>query len=97
VAQSDTQYNAARGLGQFKEGGAYGGLRVLMSLHAEPFTVVTRKEANIATFADLSQSLPLLRPWSERETAMPSGGIHVVRLPAHRPIEQLRRTFLAGL
>ena len=53
VAQSDTQYNAARGLGQFKEGGAYGGLRVLMSLHAEPFTVVTRKEANIASFADL--------------------------------------------
>ncbi len=53
VAQSDTQYNAAKGLGQFAEGGAYGGLRALMSLHAEPFTVVTRKQANIGSFAEL--------------------------------------------
>ena len=47
VAQSDVQYNAGKGLGQFKDGGAYGDLRAVMSLHPEPFTVLTRKEANI--------------------------------------------------
>jgi uncharacterized protein len=53
VAQSDVQYNAAKGLGPFKDGGAYGELRAVMSLHPEPFTVLTRKEANIKSFADL--------------------------------------------
>jgi uncharacterized protein len=53
VAQSDVQYNAAKGLGPFKDGGAYGDLRSVMSLHAEPFTVLTRKEANIKAFSDL--------------------------------------------
>ena len=53
VAQSDVQYNAAKGLGAFKDGGAMGDLRAVMSLHPEPFTVLTRKEANIKSFADL--------------------------------------------
>ena len=53
VAQSDVQYNAAKGLGGFKDAGAYGDLRAVMSLHPEPFTVLTRKEANIKSFADL--------------------------------------------
>ena len=53
VAQSDVQYNASKGLAQFKDGGAYGDLRAVMSLHPEPFTVLTRKEANIKSFADL--------------------------------------------
>ena len=53
VAQSDVQYNAAKGQGQFKEAGAYGELRAVMSLHPEPFTLLTRKEANIKTFTDL--------------------------------------------
>jgi TRAP transporter TAXI family solute receptor len=53
VAQSDVQYNAAKGLGNFKDAGPYGELRAVMSLHPEPFTVVTRKEANIHSFADL--------------------------------------------
>ena len=53
VAQSDVQYNAVKGLGPFKDGGAYGDLRAVMSLHPEPFTVLTRKEANIKSFADL--------------------------------------------
>ncbi|MEO7744506.1 MAG: TAXI family TRAP transporter solute-binding subunit [Usitatibacter sp.] len=52
VAQSDVQYNAAKGLGPFKDGGAYGDLRAVMSLHPEPFTVLARKEANIKGFAD---------------------------------------------
>ena len=51
-AQSDVQYNAAKGLGQFKDGGAYGDMRAVFSVHPEPFTVVARKEANIKSFAD---------------------------------------------
>ena len=53
VAQSDVMYNAAKGLTQFKDGGAYGDLRAVMSLHPEPFTVLARKELNAKTFADM--------------------------------------------
>ncbi len=52
VAQSDVQYNAAKGLTQFKDG-AFGDLRAVMSLHPEPFTVLTRKEANAKNFTDM--------------------------------------------
>ena len=52
VAQSDVQFNAAKGLGQFKDAGAYADLRAVMSLHPEPFTVLSRKEANIKAFTD---------------------------------------------
>src|SRR5437016_14656755 len=45
VAQSDVQYNAVKGLGPFKDGGAVGELRAVMSLHPEPFTVLPAKEA----------------------------------------------------
>ena len=51
VAQSDVQYNAAKGEGQYKDG-AFKELRAVMSLHPEPFTVLARKEANIKSFAD---------------------------------------------
>ena len=51
--QSDVQYNALKGLNQFKDGGAYGDLRAVFSVHPEPFTVLARKEANIKSFADL--------------------------------------------
>ena len=50
-AQSDVQYNALKGVGQFKDQ-AYGDLRAVFSVHPEPFTVLARKEANIKTFAD---------------------------------------------
>jgi len=50
-AQSDVQFNAAKGLGQFKDA-AYGDLRAVFSVHAEPFTVAARKEAGVKTFAD---------------------------------------------
>jgi TRAP transporter TAXI family solute receptor len=53
VAQSDVQYNAYKGEGQFKSAGAWGDLRSVFSLHPEPFTVLTRKEANITKFEDL--------------------------------------------
>jgi hypothetical protein len=52
-AQSDVQFNAAKGLAQFKDAGAWADQRAVFSVHPEPFTVVTRKEANIKTFADL--------------------------------------------
>lgn len=50
--QSDVQYNATKGVGQFKDAGAYGDLRAVFAVHPEPFTVVARKEANIAKFED---------------------------------------------
>src|SRR5881396_506528 len=53
VAQSDAQYNAAKGMGQFKDAGPYGELRAVMSLHPEPFTVLTRKELNAHSFTDM--------------------------------------------
>jgi TRAP transporter TAXI family solute receptor len=53
VAQSDVQYNATKGLGQFKDAGAWADQRAVFSLHPEPFTVLTRKEANITKFDDL--------------------------------------------
>ncbi|MGH6915182.1 MAG: TAXI family TRAP transporter solute-binding subunit [Geminicoccales bacterium] len=52
VAQSDVQFNAAKGLTQFKNDGPFRELRAVMSLHPEPVTVVARKEANIKSFAD---------------------------------------------
>jgi TRAP transporter TAXI family solute receptor len=53
VAQSDVQYNATKGMGQYKDAGAYGDLRAVMSLHPEPFTVLTRKEVNAKNFTDM--------------------------------------------
>ncbi|HET9024619.1 MAG TPA: TAXI family TRAP transporter solute-binding subunit [Burkholderiaceae bacterium] len=52
VAQSDVQFNASKGQGQFQKDGAMGDLRAVFALHPEPFTVVARKEANIAKFED---------------------------------------------
>jgi TRAP transporter TAXI family solute receptor len=50
--QSDVQYNALKGIGQFKDAGAYADLRAVFSVHPEPFTVVARKEAGVKEFAD---------------------------------------------
>ncbi|MDQ8730940.1 TAXI family TRAP transporter solute-binding subunit [Bradyrhizobium sp. LHD-71] len=52
LAQSDTQYQALKGEKSFKDGGPYGELRAVFSVHPEPFTVLSRKEANIAKFED---------------------------------------------
>jgi TRAP transporter TAXI family solute receptor len=51
VAQSDVQYNAVKGKGQFKE--PFPELRAVFALHPEPVTVVVRKEAGINSFNDL--------------------------------------------
>lgn len=50
-AQSDVQFNALKGVGQFKDQ-AYGDLRAVFSVHPEPFTVLARKEAGVKNFAD---------------------------------------------
>ncbi|NJO32464.1 MAG: TAXI family TRAP transporter solute-binding subunit [Rhodospirillales bacterium] len=52
MAQSDIQFNALKGVGIFKNVGPYSELRAVFSLHPEPFTVLARKEANIAKFED---------------------------------------------
>jgi TRAP transporter TAXI family solute receptor len=51
-AQSDVQYNAAKGQSNFKDGGAHGDLRAVFSVHPEPFTALARKEAGVKTFTD---------------------------------------------
>ena len=51
-AQSDVQFNAAKGQAQFKDAGAYGDLRAVFSVHPEPFTVLARKEAGVKAFTD---------------------------------------------
>lgn len=53
LTQSDVQYNSLKGLGAFKDGGAFEDLRAVFSVHPEPFTVLARKEANAAKFEDL--------------------------------------------
>jgi TRAP transporter TAXI family solute receptor len=51
MAQSDVQYNAFKGLAQFK-GKPVKGLRAVFSVHPEPFTVLARKEAGVTKFED---------------------------------------------
>lgn len=52
MAQSDVHFNAFKGEGAFKAGGAFGDLRAVLSVHPEPFTVLARREAGIKSFAD---------------------------------------------
>ncbi len=51
VTQSDVQYQAFRGTGSFEN--MYTDLRSIMSFHAEPITLVVRKESNIQSLQDL--------------------------------------------
>jgi uncharacterized protein len=51
LTQSDVQFNAVKGMAQFKDK-ADNELRAVFSVHPEPFTVVARKEANISKFED---------------------------------------------
>jgi TRAP transporter TAXI family solute receptor len=52
VAQSDWQFHAFNGSSEF-EGNKIDDLRAVFSVHGEPFTVVARADAGIATFDDL--------------------------------------------
>jgi TRAP transporter TAXI family solute receptor len=51
MTQSDVEYNALKGEGQFKDG-PVGDLRAVYSVHPEPFTVLARKEAGVTKFED---------------------------------------------
>ena len=51
MTQSDVQYNAVKGLQQFKDK-TDAELRAVYAVHPEPFTVLARKEANIGKFDD---------------------------------------------
>lgn len=53
VAQSDWQFHAFNGTSRFEEQGPFEELRAVFSVHPEPFTVVARADAGIATFEDL--------------------------------------------
>jgi uncharacterized protein len=53
IVQSDWQYYAVKGLGPFKSAGPFEGLRALFAIHGEPLTLMVRKNAGIATLADL--------------------------------------------
>jgi hypothetical protein len=53
VAQSDWQYHAYNGTSKFADQGPNKDLRAVFSVHAEPFTVVARKDSGIKTFDDL--------------------------------------------
>ena len=53
VAQSDVQYYALTGTGQFTDSGPNKDLRSVFSVHPEPFTVVARADSGIKNFADL--------------------------------------------
>lgn len=53
LAQSDWQYQAYKGKGAFESVGPDKGLRSLFSLHAEPFTVVVRRDSGISSLKDL--------------------------------------------
>jgi TRAP transporter TAXI family solute receptor len=52
VAQSDWQYFAYKGGKVFEKDGPFKELRAVFSVHPEPFTVLARKEANVAKFED---------------------------------------------
>jgi TRAP transporter TAXI family solute receptor len=53
VAQSDWQYHAYNGTSKFEDQGPNKDLRAVFSVHAEPFTVVARRDSGIKTFGDL--------------------------------------------
>jgi len=53
VAQSDWQYHAYNGTSKFADQGPFKELRAVFSVHAEPVTIVARKDANIKNQMDL--------------------------------------------
>ena len=62
VVQSDILFHAYKGNEIFTDVGADKKLRVLFSLHSEPFTIVARKEAKISIFNDLKGKRVYLGP-----------------------------------
>ncbi|EXJ09268.1 MULTISPECIES: TAXI family TRAP transporter solute-binding subunit [Nitrincola] len=53
VVQSDVHYRAYNGEANFEEGGAWGEMRSVFTMHGEPLTVIARADSGISEFADL--------------------------------------------
>jgi uncharacterized protein len=53
VAQSDWQYHAYNGTSKFKDAGPFTDLRSVFSVHAEPVTILARRDANINNITDI--------------------------------------------
>ncbi len=53
VAQSDWQYHAYHGTSKFEDQGPFKELRAVFSVHAEPVTIVARKDSNVKHVMDL--------------------------------------------
>jgi uncharacterized protein len=53
VAQSDWQYHAYHGTSKFADQGPFKELRAVFSVHAEPVTIVARKDSNIHKVMEL--------------------------------------------
>jgi TRAP transporter TAXI family solute receptor len=57
IIQADAQWHAYRGTGSFADKGPDRSLRTVLRLHPEIFTVLVRKDSDIAAFAELRDSL----------------------------------------
>lgn len=53
VAQSDWQYHAYHGTSKFKDKGKFEKLRAVFSVHAEPMTVLARRDSGVNNITDL--------------------------------------------
>ncbi len=53
VAQSDWQYHAYHGTSKFEEQGPFEDLRAVFSVHAEPVTILARRDAGINNITDI--------------------------------------------
>lgn len=53
IMQSDHQFKAMKGVAPFEKEGAMEGIRAVFSLQSEVFTILARRDANIASFDDL--------------------------------------------
>jgi TRAP transporter TAXI family solute receptor len=53
VAQSDWQYHAYNGTSKFKDAGPFTKLRAVFSVHAEPVTILARRDSGIKNITDI--------------------------------------------
>ncbi len=71
VTQSDVMFYAVNGEADFAEQGPWDGLRAVMSLHPEPFTLVARADSGIENFEDLAgKRVNIGAPGSGTQTSM---------------------------
>jgi TRAP transporter TAXI family solute receptor len=55
IVQSDWQKHSYNGTGPFEAQGSYNGLRYVMALHDEAFTILARRDSNVDSFANLTK------------------------------------------